>query len=139
MEIDKQILEKIIKQVLEEEKSAKILKFTPAKETIDESNRLDTSNPNDRVYTKDLLTTQQSPNLGFGVMEMEKTTFDWSLNYDEIDVVLEGQLRIIHGSHIQTAEKNEVIFIPKGSKIQFSAPEYAKFVYITYPADWENA
>lgn len=139
MEIDKQILEKIIRQVLEEEKcGSKVLKFSPLSETITEANRLDTKNPAHKVYTKDLLTTAQSPNLGFGVMEMEKTTFDWTLNYDEIDVVLEGTLQIIDGTNVKTAGKNEAIFIPNGSKIQFSVPDYAKFVYITYPADWEN-
>ncbi|MDR3321267.1 MAG: hypothetical protein LBS93_02375 [Synergistaceae bacterium] len=31
-----------------------------------------------------------------------------------------------------------MLFIPKDSAIEFSAPDYAKFVYVTYPADWSN-
>ncbi|WP_373688798.1 hypothetical protein [Brevibacillus daliensis] len=36
------------------------------------------------------------------------------------------------------AEAGEVIFIPKNSTIQFCVPEYARFLYVTYPADWAN-
>ena len=137
--VDKSLIEKIIRKVLEEQQaSPAVLSFSPLNETISEQHRLDTGNPAHKVYTKDLLSLAQSPDLGFGVMEMEKTTFDWTLNYAEIDVVLEGTLSVIQNGVTQTAHKNEVLFIPKGSKIQFSAPEYAKFVYITYPADWQN-
>ena len=47
---------------------------------------MDTGNPLDRVYTRDLFTLQESPRLGVGVMEMTDTTFPWTLRYDEIDV-----------------------------------------------------
>ena len=137
--VDKSLIEKIIRKVLEEQQaSPAVLSFSPLNETISEQHRLDTGNPDHKVYTKDLLSLAQSPDLGFGVMEMKKTTFDWTLNYAEIDVVLEGTLSVIQDGVTKTANKNEVIFIPKGSKIRFSAPEYAKFVYITYPADWQN-
>ncbi|MCB5943070.1 ethanolamine utilization protein EutQ, partial [bacterium 210820-DFI.6.52] len=45
---------------------------------VDESNRLDTGNPSDVVYTKDLFTLEESPRLGCGIMEMKETTFDWT-------------------------------------------------------------
>ena len=140
MEIDREIIEKVIRQILAEEKGeSTIMQFSPLNEKIDESNRLNTGNPSHRVYTKDLLNTAQHKNsMGFGVMEMEKTTFDWTLNYEEIDVILEGELSIIMNGQPKCAKKGEALFIPKGSSIQFSTPTYAKFLYITYPADWEN-
>ena len=52
---------------------------------VTEEDRLDTGNPNDKVYTKDLFSLDESPRLGCGLMFMEDTTFDWTLNYDEID------------------------------------------------------
>ena len=30
------------------------------------------------------------------------------------------------------------MLIPKGSKIQFSAEDYAKFIYVVYPANWSE-
>lgn len=105
---------------------------------VDESNRMDTGVPSDVVYTKDLFTLQESPRLGCGVMEMKATTFDWTLNYDEIDYVIEGTLSIIINGKTVTANAGELILIPKGSSIKFSVPNYARFIYVTYPADWAN-
>ena len=69
---------------------------------------------------------------------MTNSTFDWTLNYDEIDYVIEGQLDIIYKDKKFSASKGEIILIPKGSKISFSVGGYARFMYVTYPADWEN-
>ena len=101
-----------------------------------ETDRLDTGDKNDRVYTHDLFTLSESPRLGCGIMEMEKTTFDWTLDYDEIDYVIEGSLTIIKDNMHVTAGPGEIILIPKGSSIQFSVPQRARFLYVTYPADW---
>lgn len=98
----------------------------------------DTGKTGDKVYLKDVLTLEESPRLGCGVMEMKETTFDWTLNYDEVDVVLEGSLSIIVDGRKVTADQGEIIFIPKNTKIQFSVPDYAKFIFVTYPADWES-
>ncbi|HEL1612476.1 cupin domain-containing protein [Streptococcus iners] len=100
--------------------------------------RLDTGNSKDVVYTRDLLTLEESPRLGLGLMTMEKTTFPWHLDYDEVDYVIEGQLDIITGNEVMTAGPGEILFIPKGSDIQFSVKDKARFIYVTYPADWQN-
>ncbi|MEW8986037.1 MAG: ethanolamine utilization protein EutQ [Bacillus sp. (in: firmicutes)] len=105
---------------------------------VSEDDRLDTGEKEDVVYTKDLFTLEESPRLGCGLMEMKETTFDWTLNYDEIDYVIEGHLDIIIDGRIIRADKGEVILIPAGSRIQFSVPEFARFLYVTYPADWAN-
>ena len=38
---------------------------------VTEEDRLDTGNPNDKVYTKDLFSLDESPRLGCGLMFME--------------------------------------------------------------------
>ena len=140
MEIDRSVIEDIIRKVLtEQQKGSSVLKFSPLTEEINESNRLNTGVSSDKVYTKDLTTISQSPRLGIGVMEMEKTTFPWHLSYDEADIVLEGSLSIIQNGITKPAKKGEVLFIPKDSDIEFSVPDYARFVYVTYPADWQNS
>lgn len=100
--------------------------------------RLDTGNSAHQVYTHDLFTLAESPRLGVGLMEMENTTFPWTLNYDEVDYVIEGRLDILVEGQTVSAGPGELIFIPKGSKIQFSVPEKARFLYVTYPADWQS-
>ncbi|WDP90336.1 MAG: DUF861 domain-containing protein [Desulfobacter sp.] len=152
MDIDKNILESIVREVVAKHmegaagqaaeefksdrdpvsgvKSVQIATVKPEK--------FDTGKPGDKVLLKDVLTLEESPRLGCGLMEMEATTFDWTLNYDEVDVVLEGSLTIIVNGKKVTANKGELVFIPANTTIQFSVPEYAKFVYVTYPANWED-
>lgn len=152
--ISKELLEKLVRQIIEEklagagnndsvdfirnkDKSG-IMSIKLPTVKVDESNRLDTGNPRDVVYTKDLFTLEESPRLGAGIMEMKETTFDWTLNYDEIDYVIEGHLDIIIDGRKISADAGEIILIPKGSKIQFSVSDYARFIYVTYPADWAS-
>lgn len=105
---------------------------------VTQADIMDTGKPGDVVYTKDLFSLQESPRLGCGIMEMKETTFDWTLNYDEIDYVIEGSLSIIINGKTVTANPGELILIPKGSSIKFSVPNYSRFIYVTYPADWAN-
>jgi ethanolamine utilization protein EutQ len=98
----------------------------------------DTGKPGDKVLLKDMVSLEESPRLGFGVMEMDHTSFDWTLNYDEVDYIIEGRLEIIKDGRTIAADKGEVIFIPKGSSITFSAPDFSRFMYVVYPADWAN-
>ena len=62
------------------------------------------------------------PPPGAGLMVMENTTFPWHLTYDEIDYVIEGTLTVHAQSGSVTAGPGQVIFIPKGSQIQFFRP-----------------
>ena len=103
---------------------------------VTDADRMDTGNPADRVWTHDLFTLQEAPRLGCGLMVMENTTFPWTLNYDEMDYIIEGQLSILINGHTVTAGPGEVIHIPHGSSIQFSVQGKARFLYFVYPANW---
>ncbi len=103
-----------------------------------ELEKFDTGKAEDQVYLKDVVTLAQSPNMGAGLMEMKKTTFPWTLSYDEFDYIIDGELSILINGNKVTGKKGQVLFIPKGSSIQFSAPEFARFMYFTYPADWAS-
>ena len=137
--MDKAYLKQLIREILEEESGfcpVKLVRLAQIK--VKEEDRLDTGDPCHKVYTKDLFSLQESPNLGCGLMEMERTTFPWTLQYDEIDYVIEGSLTIYDGDRVVTAGPGELLLIPKGSNILFSVAEKARFLYVTYPADWQN-
>lgn len=139
MNIDKTELEKLVRQVLNEKLSICSVKSVKIPEiSVRECDKLDTGNPSHKVYTRDVFTLEESPRLGCGIMEMTDTTFDWTLQYDEIDYVIDGTLSIICNGQVKTAQKGEVILIPKGSKIQFSVNGFARFLYVTYPANWSE-
>ena len=140
--IDELELEKIIRKVIEKElRGEKSIKYVDpsgvavVKAEKIEKVKFDTGNPQDQVYVTDLFSLEESPRIGAGLMEMTKSTFDWTLNYDEIDYVIEGKLEIVIDGRTITGEKGDVLLIPKGSSIKFKATEYAKFIYVVYPAN----
>jgi ethanolamine utilization protein EutQ len=98
----------------------------------------DTGKPGDRVFLKDCVSLEESPRLGFGVMEMDHSTFTWTLNYDEVDYIIDGRLEILIDGRMVAGNKGDAILIPKGSTIEFSAPEFARFMYVVYPANWSE-
>lgn len=151
LNIDRSEIEKLVRSIIMEEYSSKlndsskrhvdssgVTSISLPLFSVSEEDRLDTGNPNHKVYTKDLVSLSESPRLGCGLMVMENTTFDWTLGYDEIDYIVEGTLTIIIDGRRITANAGELILIPSGSKIQFSVEGKARFIYVTYPADWQN-
>lgn len=137
--MDKEALKNLLREILEEEQGGcpvKLCKLPSV--SVTEKDRLDTGDSAHRVYTHDIFSLTESPRLGCGVMEMTNTTFPWTLQYDEIDYVISGSLTVYHGQNAVTAQAGEVILIPKGSSILFSVPDKARFLYVTYPADWQN-
>ncbi len=137
--MDRETLKEIIRQILEEEQGSCRVRISRLPEIrVSEADRLQTGDPSHQVYTHDLFSLQESPRLGCGIMEMEKTTFPWTLNYDEVDYVISGTLTVQWGETSVTARPGELIYIPRGSSIRFSVPDKARFLYVTYPANWQN-
>lgn len=98
--------------------------------------RFETGNSADKVGIKDIFNIRESPNMGAGFMTIEKTTFPWTLNYDELDYVIEGVLEITINGRKYTGKQGDVFYIPKGTGITFGSPGFCKFYYTTYPANW---
>lgn len=151
--MDTRELETLIRRIIQEELSTSPAEFGNMNRQVDKSGVIgiegdsvqcepfETGNRWDEVYLKDVISLSESPRLGCGYMEIVKDKpFSWTLEYDEVDVILDGTLEIITETGKVRGSKGDTIFIPKDSKIQFSCPEGEKvrFVYITYPADWNE-
>ena len=151
-EVDKAALESLVRQVLleklgggpppartaEERAPHGVRAVAVPQVEVTEAHRLDTGRPGDRVWTRDLFSLAEAPRLGCGLMVMEDTTFPWRLTYDEMDYVIEGRLDILVGGETVSAGPGEVLHIPRGSEIQFSAKGKVRFLYFVYPADWQK-
>ncbi len=90
------------------------------------------------VRLKDVVTSADGSSMAAGYMALEKGEFPWTLTYDEIDIVLEGELVITRGEVKAHAKPGDVIFIPKGSSISFGTPSHVRFVYVAFPANWNE-
>jgi ethanolamine utilization protein EutQ len=90
------------------------------------------------VWLKDVVGTQDRSPMGAGYMSLDKGEMQWTLNYDEMDIVLEGELVITRGHEQVRGKTGDVIYIPKGSSITFGAPSWARFVYVVFPVNWNE-
>jgi len=90
------------------------------------------------VWLKDVVITQDRSPMGAGYMSLDKGEMQWTLTYDEIDIVLEGELVITRGSEQVRGKTGDVIYIPKGSSITFGTPNWTRFVYVVFPVNWNE-
>ena len=140
-ERDRAAIEELVRRVLLEKlggNGPRVTKVEVPRLDVAAEHRMDTGNPADRVWTRDLFTLEEAPRLGCGLMVMERTTFPWTLTYDEMDYVIEGRLDIQVDGKTVSAGPGEVLYIPKDTSIQFSVRDKARFLYFVYPANWQN-
>lgn len=96
--------------------------------------------PDRNVGIADLITGRDGSPMTAGIMSWGRAdSFPWSLDYDEVDLVLEGVLQITIDGRMLEGRAGDVFYIPKGSKILFGTPWRTRVFYVTYPADWAAA
>ena len=99
---------------------------------------VDVGRPEMNIRLADVITGARGSPMAAGFMTWEKGSFPWTLDYDEIDYVIEGQLEIRMGGQVVIGNPGDVIHIPRGSSISFGSPSFARVFYVTFPADWAD-
>ena len=96
--------------------------------------------PDKNIGLLDVVTGADGSPMTAGIMSFRREdSFPWLLDYDEVDLVLEGVLRIeIDGRELE-GKAGDILYIPKGSNIIFSTPSRTRVFYVTYPANWASA
>ncbi|MGY4408187.1 hypothetical protein [Bradyrhizobium sp. USDA 3315] len=87
-----------------------------------------------------LINPQNSTTLASGVAAYDGCSFDVTMKYDEVIVVLEGIFRIRTGenySRVIEAKFGDVIWLPKGVRTKWEGDK-AKIFYAAYPVDWRT-
>ena len=93
--------------------------------------------PGQDVRVSDVVTAADGSPMAAGFLTLTRGCFPWTLTYDEIEYVIEGELHIGLPSGPVVGRPGDVIFVPRGTEITFGTPSWARFLYVTYPADWE--
>lgn len=145
MDVNEKVLKEVIAKVLEETLNK------PAEEDFikekDKSGvmcikshtvKCEPFNGAEGVYLKDVTTLSEAPRMGAGIMELDNTSFEWTLTYDEYDYVIDGVLEIEIDGNVVTGHAGDIIYIPKGSHIHFQTPTKTRYAYFVYPADWQE-
>ncbi|MEE0741086.1 MAG: cupin domain-containing protein [Emergencia sp.] len=145
MQISEELIYKIVKQVLEKEQppqgESAFEKHVDSSGVISIKTETVKCEPFDvgvpaKVSLKDVVTLEESPRLGCGILEIDHSTYPWTLTYDEFYYVVEGVLDIIIEGRHNVGNQGDILHVPKGSSVCFSSPKTCRAVYFTYPADW---
>lgn len=91
-----------------------------------------------QVGIADVITAADGAPIAAGFMAWSQCFFPWTLDYDEIDLVLEGELHIRCNGQTFVGKAGDVFYIPKGSAIEFGTTTAVRFFYVTYPANWQG-
>ncbi len=89
-----------------------------------------------QVGLVDLINQADGSQIAAGMMAWDNCFFPWTLNYDEVDYIIEGELHIRCGGQTVVAKAGDVLFIPRNSTIEFGTPSHVKFFYVAHPVNW---
>ncbi len=150
MNISEEMIRQVITEVIQQAKDQNIVKTDNAccgfDRVVDKSGiiAIKTSTvkterfEQDGVSLKDVTTLEEAPRMGCGIMELDHTSFEWTLTYDEYDYVIEGTLEIEIDGRVVTGHPGDIIYIPKNSHIHFQTPDKTRYAYFVYPANWSE-
>jgi len=88
------------------------------------------------VRLRDVITAADGAPVAVGVMSLREGSFPWDLTYDEVQFVLEGELHLGTDRGTVVGLPGDVLYVPKGTRVTFGTPDWTRFLYVTYPAEW---
>ncbi|MFU1478757.1 ethanolamine utilization protein EutQ [Roseovarius sp. C7] len=73
--------------------------------------------------------------LGAGFVRMSRADIPWQIKYDEVILVLEGEIEVVTEAGVLSAGPRDCLWLPKGTELRYRSDEALVFYAIT-PADW---
>ncbi len=122
MEVNNELIYKIVKQVLAEgmpdskgddfEKHIDPTGVITIKTETVKCQTFDVGVPA-KVKLLDVVTLEESPRLGCGILEIDHSTYPWTLTYDEFYYVVDGILDIVVEGRHNLGYQGDILHIPK--------------------------
>lgn len=79
---------------------------------------------------------EHSSTIGCGFARFAGCRLPWELTYDECIHVLEGTMRVAVRGEELLAGPGDVLFLPRGSKVEYRFEQACTVFFATYPVDW---
>ena len=99
------------------------LAFVPRAQNGDMAQLAEVSGPNDGTE------------LGTGYVRLTDAHIDWTVQYDEVLIVLDGSLRVRTQDSVLEAGPRDSVWLPAGTALTYEA-ENALVAYAIHPANW---
>jgi len=81
--------------------------------------------------------TKEGTELGTGFARLSKARLSWTVRYDEVLIVIEGELTVHVDGFPLVAEPRDAIWLAAGSAVIYEA-EAALVLYAIHPANWQD-
>ena len=89
----------------------------------------------DVAQLAEIVGPKDGTSLGVGLARISGGSFEWTVQYDEVLIVLLGDLKVHLADRTLAAGPHEAIWLPKGTTLRYEAEE-ALIAYAIHPADW---
>lgn len=75
--------------------------------------------------------------LGTGFARFRHARIPWTVQYDEVVLVIEGRLEVITEKATLTAGPKDSLWLPKGTKLTYVSEDALVF-YAIHPVNWQD-
>jgi ethanolamine utilization protein EutQ len=91
----------------------------------------------DVAWLAEISGTKEGTELGTGLARLRKARLSWTVRYDEVLIVLEGELTVHVGGEVLVARRHDAVWLPAGSAVIYEAEE-TLIAYAIHPVDWQD-
>jgi ethanolamine utilization protein EutQ len=87
------------------------------------------------IVTAPVVNRRISAGLGAGIGIFENCAIEWTVTYDEVLFIKDGNFTLRVGGKTYRAGPGDILWIPKDTPLVYEANERVVFFYAVYPAD----
>ena len=81
--------------------------------------------------------SEDGSELGVGWGRMHQAHIPWTIRYDEVLTVFDGELRVHCGGEVHVLRPADSIWLPAGTELIYEA-EHALVHFALHPSDWQD-
>lgn len=101
-----------------------------------EMNLIPAVTPSGTTSIARVIDSSLSSTIGGGIEYLEDVTIDWTVTYDEILFILEGNLTVAFDDASHSCQAGDIVWLPAGTHLRYIAKGRAAYFYALYPVDW---
>ena len=94
--------------------------------------------PPGRIDIATVVGTKNSNSMSGDLIIFEDTLLEYEMPYDDLIYVLDGALKIATTDGEVVGGPSDVLWVPKGEKVAFSAEGKTTVFCATYPVNWDD-
>ena len=79
---------------------------------------------------------QTSSTMGAGIEILDGASIDWTVTYDEILFIKEGEVFIEADGVSHHCTEGDIVWLPNGTRLIYRAPGKCAYFYALFPVDW---